>query len=257
MSGYGPPTTTPGPSAPGRPAQSQQQMQPILGYAAGALGILGFIWGFLDWYGNDSGGSQTITGYQSGVAAGVIGLTILAGLWAAGDGFEKKLGSLGPAAAALAALLAVFGLLVSVPDGQSAKIGLILTLITTILQAAVLIYAWLIASGKMSAPSKGASHQNQWQPAGQQGPGGYPGQHGPQGQPGGYGQPQAPQGPPPGYAQNPQHNPGQNQPSGPPPGYGQNPQQGAPQGPPPGYGQNPPQNPPPAPQQGPPPGYGQ
>jgi hypothetical protein len=210
---YGPPPT---------PARSGSGLGlgAILGYVAGALGVLDFIWGFLHFV-SQSGqqlpdGSSVGGGGQSAYesAAGeVLVLTILAGLIAAGETFEKGKISLYSVAPSIGGVLMVIGSMTGVPDGVDTGIGLILALITSIAQAGVLVYAWLLASGKISAP-QGRPAQG-GQPAYGQPPQGY-GQP-PQGYgqpPQGYAPPQAPSGPPPGYGQPPQPNPGQ---YGPPP----------------------------------------
>jgi hypothetical protein len=84
-----------------------------------------------------------------------------------------------------------FGTMVTLPDGVDVSAGLILALITAIGQAAVLVFAWMIATGRSPAQRQ----PTQWQPGSPQ----YPPP---------YGGPQAGWGPPP-----------QGQP-GPPEGYG-------------------------------------
>jgi hypothetical protein len=234
MSDYGPPApATPEKADPsGGPAHLVQ----LTNYAAAGLGVLAFIWGFLNWY---SSGGEGESGFAFGGQA-AIGLVLVAGLLALAAVFEKSDVTLVPAVFAVAGLLVTFGSLVSKVDGTSVGIGLILILITALVQAAVLGYGWMLSTGRMAAPApKPKAPQNQWQ----QGPSS--GYGAPQGPPPGYG---APQGPPPGYGA-PQGPPsGYGAPQGPTPGYG------APQGPPPGYGA--PQGPPSGYQPAPPSAYG-
>lgn len=266
MTGYGPPSN-PTSGSPARPGGGGSGLTTMLGYVAGALGVLDFIWGFLDFYSASSGGDGA-SGYTVG-AAGIVALTVAAGLIAAGEAFENKATSLLVVAVSVAGLLVTFGSLIDTQDGVDAGIGLILALITAILQVAVLVYLWLIASGKISAPApKQHAPQNFGPPPGY-GNAGQPGAYGapqgygppqggpagpPQGQPGGYGPPSSygapqsgarqpsapPQGPPSGPPQGPPQGPPaphQGPPSGPPqgpPGFPQAPPSGPPQGPPPG-----------------------
>jgi hypothetical protein len=167
-----------------------QQRLAVLGYVAGGLGVLDFIWGFLDWtsVGNGLGGSAGIAGFAT-AGTGAIVATLLAGLLALAEGLEKKTPSMLPAAAAVAGLLVTFGIMVSTPDGYDVAVGLILALITAIAQTGVLIFACLTASGRLA------------QRPGQHSPGTPPGSGPPPGYgppPGGYG------GPPPGYGPPPQ-----------------------------------------------------
>lgn len=218
MSEYGPPPTTRMPTV-GRRSAALELPQ-LIGYAAGVLGILSFIWGFLTWY---TTGGQGVAGYSiAGSGAGAaIGLSIAAGLIAAVDVLEKKAAGAVSAALAVAAFLVTLGLIIGKsPDGENigSGIGLILELVTTILQMLGLAYLWLLATGRMSAPQRRPSSAT-WPggaPAGQQpsepqhqqqtqyGPGAPPpGQFPPQPPPGGYapapgqyGSPQPGYGPP-------------------------------------------------------------
>src|SRR3954471_18725508 len=138
MSGYGSPAQ---PS----PAMSEERRGQLLGFAAGGLGLLSFIWGFLDWYSNGQG--DGVGGYSvvGGAAGATIGLSLAAGLAAAGLAFEKRPQGLSPAAVALASLLVVLGIMIGKSSGgfdADASIGLILQLITALLQAGVLVFAW-------------------------------------------------------------------------------------------------------------------
>src|SRR5947209_2494489 len=109
----------------------------MLGYAAAALGLLSFVWGFLDWF-SDFGGTS---GYSS-VAAGVVGLSIAAGLVALGAVVENKPLGIVPAALAVAAALVALGVLIS-HENLNTSIGLILAFITALVQAAVCVFAYL------------------------------------------------------------------------------------------------------------------
>ncbi len=73
MTGYGAP----------QPQTRSGQQLPLFDLIGAGLGILSFVWGFLDWYG-ESGGGQTIKGYGAlSGASGAIGLSILASAVAA------------------------------------------------------------------------------------------------------------------------------------------------------------------------------
>ena len=176
----------------------------LLGYFAGALGLLSFIWGFLDWF---SGNGTGVGGYSiSGAGASAsVALSLVAGLLAAARSLEHKTPVLEPAAIALAGLLVTFGILVGKSSlGSSgsvdAGVGLILQLITAIVQTAVLGFAWLAASGRLPASHPPASgpwspHSGYQQPPAQ-GFEQHPGYQPP------YQPPPAPPGPPPaGYPQ--------------------------------------------------------
>lgn len=214
MTGYGAP----------QPQQRSGEQLPLFDLIGAGLGVLAFIWGFLDWYG-ESG--QAVKGY-SGITAGpaAIGLSVLAGAVAATVLLDKKAkGSLVPLAASVAALLVTFGLLVGKQNGIDTKIGLILMLITALAQVAVFVAGWLQAEGKIMTGTPAGTGAQQWGGYQQQGypQQGYPQQTGtPQ-----YGQPAQPQ-----YGQPTHQQPGQ-------PQYGQQPQQRQPQG----YPQQPPSNP--------------
>jgi uncharacterized protein DUF5336 len=227
MTAYGPPPT---PKASASPAQRAA----LLSYVAGGLGVLSFIWGFLKWLTEGEGDGKTqFAGYalfSQGVA--VIGFSLAAGLLAAGLAWDKKPPTLAPVAFSVTALLLAVGILIgkgSIDSGGGEgspkvgiAIGLILELITVVIQVGLLVYGWLTASGRVSANRAPA-----W--PGQQPPQQYPGPQGPQAppsaQPGAYGPPQT-YGPPP-----PQAPPGP--PQGPPQGYGPPPQAGGGYGPPP------------------------
>lgn len=212
MSAYGPP-------APSRPPGAPDQRAALMSYVAGGLGLLSFVWGFLKWVTEGSGSDKKIGGYavtSPGVA--IIGFSVAAGVLAAAIAWDKKQITPAPVVFSITSLLLLIGVLigkgsVSVPGGGSPKIGigigLILELITVILQVGVLVYAWMSASGRIAA--KPAAQAWPQQPHQQPYPG-QPGQPGP-GQPGGYG-------PPPGYGPTQQQPPAGPPPAGPPPGYG-------------------------------------
>lgn len=195
------------------PAQRAAMMH----FVAGALGVLSFIWGFLTWFTEGHGGGAFhFAGYafsSSGVAP--IGLSILAGAIAVANVVDGKLASFVPSAVAIAALLTVIGVAggkgnVGPGDAQIGMgVGLILELITCVVQAAVLLIAWLAANGRLGVPRPPA-HPG-YPTGGTAGPG-YP--------VAGYGAP-APSYPPPAYPGPPQQPPSNQPPSNPPSsGYG-------------------------------------
>ena len=161
--GYGPPGGPPpgAPQGPPRPPMTAQQRLAIMYYLGAGLGALNFIWGFLDWIsvGNGVGGDNGSAGYvTTGTAA--IALGLFAGLLALAEVLEKRPPSLLPSAAAITCLLLTFGIMVSLPDGVSVEVGLILALISSIAQAGVLVFAWLSASGRIAqrpSPPGGSS----------------------------------------------------------------------------------------------------
>src|SRR5882762_5347305 len=241
MTGYGAP----------QPQQRSGQQLPLFDLIGAGLGVLAFVWGFLDWYKAKGGGdvnfptqfaktataaaaSSGVSGYKAyGVGTAAIGLSLLAALIAAGVLIDKEhKPGLFPIAAAGASLLVTFGLLVNKQEGTDLGIGLILMLITALVQTGLFVTGWLQAQGKIMTGSSSSSSAGQWGGGGgaQQQWGGYPQQ--------GYQQPAQPQQQP---AAQPQYGPAQPQPQ-----YGQptqhQPQQ--PQQPPQGYPQQqPPANP--------------
>lgn len=189
MSGYGPPAAS-------RPPASPEQRASILRYVGAGLGAIAFVWGFIDWISNGDG----TVGYAT-TGTGAIACLLLSGAAALAEALERKPASALPGALAGAGVLLTLGILVSFPDGYDVGAGIILALVTSILQAVVLVLAWLMATGRMRVHSA----------TGAQGYGG-PG-YGP---PAGYGAP------PPGYGPPPQQGPPPNYPQpqqGPPPGY--------------------------------------
>ncbi len=218
MTAYGPPPT---PKAPASPAQRAA----LLSYGAGVLGVLSFIWGFLKWVTEGSGSEQVKFGAYAveSPALAVIGFSLAAGLLAAGLAWDSKPPTLAPVAFSVTSLLLVIGVLIgkgSIDTGGSGSpkigigIGLILELITVILQVAALVYGWLTASGRVPANRAPAWPGQAQQPPQYQGQPGQPAQPGNYGPPPSYGPPQPPAGPPPGYGPPPQGGPGY----GPPPG---------------------------------------
>jgi Family of unknown function (DUF5336) len=219
MTAYGPPAVP-------RPAASPVQRAAMMFYIAGGLGVLSFVWGFLKWLTEGEGSNKTkFAAYAVGSpAVAVIGFSLAAGLLAAAAAWEKNAASLTPVVLAVTSLLLLFGILIgkgSIDPSGGAKfgiaIGLILELITVILQVGVLVFGWMTSNGKIAAKPAAPA----W-PAQPQQP--YPGQPGAPvqqpAQPGQYGPPQT-YGP----------GPGQPPPAGPPQGYGP-----PPAGPPQGYG---------------------
>jgi hypothetical protein len=164
MTGYGAP----------QPQQRSGEQLPLFDLIGAGLGVLAFIWGFLDWYGVKGGaafGSATAKGYSvdSGGAAAAIGLSVLAGGVAATVFLDKKAkGSLVPLAASVASLLVTFGLLVGKDKGLDIKIGLILMLITAIAQVGVFVAGWLQAEGKIMTGTPATTGTQQWGGAQQQ-----------------------------------------------------------------------------------------
>jgi hypothetical protein len=161
---YGPPAPPGPPTAPvpARPAASPEQRAILLGYAAGGLGVLSFVWGFLGWVTSGSGSDKTTYGGYALAAQGtaVVAVSLVAGGLAAAAAFEKRKASLVPVVIGAAALLLVLGQVigkgsVSVQGGGSEDvglgIGLILELITVILQVSALVVAWLLAIGRLPA----------------------------------------------------------------------------------------------------------
>jgi hypothetical protein len=226
MTGYGAP----------QPRQQQRsgQQLPLFDLIGAGLGVLAFVWGFLDWYGGEGQlGNITIKGYSNATngGAGAIALSIFAGAVAGSVLLDKKAkGSLIPLAASVASLLVTFGVIVGKEDGVSIKIGLILMLVTAIAQVGVFAAGWLQAEGKIMSGTPASS--SQWGGGGGQWSG-YPQQGYQQPAQPQYGQPAQPQYGQPQYGQ-PQHQAPQ------PPAQ---PQYGQPQQQPQGYPQQPPSNP--------------
>jgi hypothetical protein len=155
--------------------------------------VLSFVWGFLGWLTSGSGSGKTTYGGYALAAQGtaVVAVSLVAGGLAAAAAFEKRKASLVPVVTGGAALLLVLGQVigkgsVSVQGGGSEDvglgIGLILELITVIVQVSALVVAWLLAIGKL--PSTRARVPPQY--PGYQPPPGYQQPYGP---PAGYTQP--------------------------------------------------------------------
>jgi hypothetical protein len=189
--GYGPPGPPPGaPPGPPRPPMTAAQRMVILYYIGAGLGLLNFIWGFIDWVGADNGIGGSAGYITTGTAAIAFGL--FAGLLALAEVLEKRSPTLLPSAAAITSLLMVFGIMVTLPDGASVEAGLILALIGAIAQAGVLVFAWLTSSGRLAQRS--AQHGGSSPAYGP--PGGPPPGYGPP-PGGGYGPPPSGYGGPP------------------------------------------------------------
>lgn len=188
---YGPPPGYGLPPAVPRPPASPEQRLAMLHWIAAGLGGLAFVWGFLDWYG---GSGEGLPGFSYNAGAPV-GLSIVAGLLAAALVVEKQRPTALPAACAVAAGLLALGAL-DAPGEADIEVGLILMLITSLGQAAVLGYAWLSATGRLrgaagSPPPSTPPHSGP-PPASAQPPG-YPPPAGP---PQGYSPPPSQWGPP-------------------------------------------------------------
>jgi hypothetical protein len=226
MTGYGAP-------AGGPPVATAKTQPPLFDMIAAGLGVVTFILGFFDWYGVSGAGTK---GFAIGGAA-VVGLSLLASL-AASARFVDANAEPGfvPLAASVSAVLVAFGMLVSKPQGQDAKPGLIIALIVTLVQAALFVVSWLQDSGRIGSASTGGTGSTQWGAPQQYGQPTYSGSPSYGAQPGA--PPAAPA--PPGYGQSGGYGQQQPSPSG---GYSQ-PQHGAypstspqPAAPPPsGYG---------------------
>ena len=107
------------------------------------------------WYGL---AATDVNGYGFGSPAPVaIGLSLLASGVAAARVLDQKSASpLVPLAAAAVAALVSFGLIVDRGDNVSLNIGLILALVTTLLQAAAFALAWLHEIGRLGAAARSA-----------------------------------------------------------------------------------------------------
>lgn len=138
---------------------------PALEWVAVALGALTFVWGFLDWYGTSDGGQN---GYRLLDGYLPVGFALLAGLFAVvnlrADRTERTawlaIGTSLFAVAFTIVAVTVKPTLILLLEGFSGlagtdavrlsiRIGLILTLVTTILQLLCLVLAWLFASGRV------------------------------------------------------------------------------------------------------------
>ena len=138
---------------------------PVLEWAAVVLGVLTFIWGFLDWYGASGvgqNGYRLLDGYLP------VGFALLAGLFALvnlrPDRTERTawlaIGTSLCAVAFTVVAVAVKPTLILLLEGFSGldgtdpvrlsiRVGLILTLVSTVLQLLCLLVAWVFASGRL------------------------------------------------------------------------------------------------------------
>src|SRR5436190_8610195 len=147
MTGYGAP-------AGGPPVAAAKTQPALFDMIAAGLGVVTFILGFFDWYGVSGAGTK---GFAIGGAA-VVGLSLLASLAASAKFVDAKAEpGFVPLAASVSAVLVAFGMLVSKPDGQDAKPGLIIALIVTLVQAALFVISWLQASGRMGGGASAAA----------------------------------------------------------------------------------------------------
>lgn len=184
MTAYGQPPA--GYQTPGSPA-SPTQRATLLAYIAAGLGVLSFIWGFLTWFTEGEGdGKTSYHGYALATqGSALVGLSLAAGLVALALVLDKRGPSAVPAAIAAAGVLVAVGQIaghgmIGVPSGSDGAhvgigIGLILGLITVVVQLAALVLAWMMGTGRMPAPRQ---RQPQYPQYGQQA---YPGQQGPGG----------------------------------------------------------------------------
>lgn len=160
------------PVAPRSPATPEQRAQ-LMSYVAAALGVLSFVWGFLHWFTSDTG---DVGGYSvfGGGAAASIALSLVAGALAAVRAVEKRAVSLEPVVFAAAGLLVVFAVLIGKSngaDGVGTGVGLILQLITAIVQVGVLVVGWMTATGRIAVARPTPPAQAHWQqPQGYQPP---------------------------------------------------------------------------------------
>jgi hypothetical protein len=115
-----------------------------------------FVWGFLPWYGL---AATDVNGYGFGSPAPVaIGLSLLASGVAAARMLDQKAASpLVPLAAAAVALLVSFGLIIDPGDNVSLNVGLILAIVTTLLQTAAFALAWLHEIGRLGVGAQSDS----------------------------------------------------------------------------------------------------
>ena len=132
-------------------ADSTVQRERMLSMVAGALGVLMFIWGFLKWLKIGKGDeAQKYAGFAFAMpTTAVIGLSLAAGLIALLGATERRAGrgvpSAIPTGLAAASLLVALGILISkgsvsqnAGDAVGVQIGLILGVITALIQTAVL-----------------------------------------------------------------------------------------------------------------------
>ena len=148
MSGYPVPPAEPSSRARGGARVAETPKSVLLERVGAGLGVLMFVWGFLPWYGL---AATDVNGYGFGSPAPVaIGLSLLASGVAAARMLDQKAASpLVPLAAAAVALLVSFGLIVDRGDNVSLNVGLILAVVTTLLQTAAFALAWLHEIGRL------------------------------------------------------------------------------------------------------------
>ena len=133
MSGYPVPPVQPSSRGRGGARVAETPKSVLLERVGAGLGVLMFVWGFLPWYGL---AATDVNGYGFGSPAPVaIGLSLLSSGVAAARMLDQKAASpLVPLAAAAVALLVSFGLIVDRGDNVSLNVGLILAVVTTLLQ---------------------------------------------------------------------------------------------------------------------------
>jgi len=148
MSGYPVPPAQPSSRGRGGARVAETPKSVLLERVGAGLGVLMFVWGFLPWYGL---AATDVNGYGFGSPAPVaIGLSLLASGVAAARILDQKAASpLVPLAAAAVALLVSFGLIVDRGDNVSLNVGLILAVVTTLLQTAAFALAWLHEIGRL------------------------------------------------------------------------------------------------------------
>lgn len=170
----------------------------LVAYLAALLGVLSAVWGFLDWWGT---GSAAANGYRLGEGYAVAGFPLAAGLVALRDvRLPRSAGTrlLAVGLSMIGSFFAIVALVVkptvveliqglyAFEQGRgaphlSAKIGLILALVTVLVQFVVLTIAWLTEIARLRVRAGGPR------------PSGVP-QYGPAEQPGYEPQPPAQQG---------------------------------------------------------------
>ena len=155
MSGYPQPPAQPSSRARGGARFAETPKSVLLERVGAGLGVLMFVWGFLPWYGLPA---TDVNGYGFGSPAPVaIGLSLLASGVAAARMLDQKSASpLLPLAAAAVAALVSLGLIVDRGDNVSLNVGLILALVTTLLQTAAFALAWLHETGRLGVAARSA-----------------------------------------------------------------------------------------------------
>jgi len=140
--------------------------QPLLEWVAVGLGVLTFVFGFLDWYGTDSDG---LNGYRLLDGYLPVGLALIASLLALVNlrpDRTERTAWLAIGLSALAVLFTVVAMVVKpsfvlLIEGLTAldengavhvsiQVGLILTLVSAVLQLGCLVAAWLFATGRLA-----------------------------------------------------------------------------------------------------------